>query len=298
MPLAALSTASCALLIVVPSQRKPTLALYIRCVKQILWTYAFIIFPISFFNYYLLHYFDVRADISQLPSLYASAPVAVLRARLTSGCSKTMTMQILAFFVIEDVLQYFLHRGLHWGIFYKYIHKVHHHHPAPFGITAAYAHPLEVLILAIPTYGGPLMFRPHLCTMYLWILIRELDSVHTHCGYEFPPQRWLSKLLPFYGGAYSPPSPPRSCVACIILTIRCVRLRVCHAPEPTSPRFQERSSTTTTITPSTSTLPRASPSSTRCSAPTSSPSTAPRCSPSPRTPQNKAIQLCIIRGDS
>lgn len=162
--------------------RKPTVALYLRCVKQILWTYAFIIFPLSFFNFYLLHFFEVRADLSELPSL------------------KTMTIQILTFFVIEDVLQYFLHRGLHWGIFYKYIHKVHHHHPAPFGITAAYAHPLEVLILAIPTYGGPLIFRPHLCTMYLWILIRELDSVHTHCGYEFPPQRWLNMLIPFYGG--------------------------------------------------------------------------------------------------
>src|SRR5690242_16768234 len=83
------------------------------------------------------------------------------------SCSKTMTFQILSFFVVEDVLQYFLHRALHVGWLYKYIHKVHHHHPAPFGITAAYAHPLEVLILAIPTYGGPLMFRPHLCTMYL-----------------------------------------------------------------------------------------------------------------------------------
>lgn len=111
-----------------------------------------------------------------------------------------MTVQILTFFIIEDVLQYFLHRWLHTGWAYVNIHKVHHHHPAPFGITAAYAHPLEVLILAIPTYGGPLIFRPHLCTMYLWILIRELDSVHTHCGYEFPPQRWLSTLIPYYGG--------------------------------------------------------------------------------------------------
>lgn len=202
-----------------------------------------------------------------------------------------MTMQILAFFVIEDVLQYFLHRGLHWGIFYKYIHKVHHHHPAPFGITAAYAHPLEVLILAIPTYGGPLMFRPHLCTMYLWILIRELDSVHTHCGYEFPPQRWLGKLLPFYGGARSH---PRSCALRLFCSHGSVCVvRVQYRADLTG-LFQERSSTTTTITPSTSTSPRASPSSTRCSAPTSSPSIAPRCSPSPRTLPNEAIELCII----
>jgi sterol desaturase/sphingolipid hydroxylase (fatty acid hydroxylase superfamily) len=175
------------------------LALYARCVKQILWTYAFIIFPISFFNYYLLHFFNIKSELSLLPSLCVFILVCILTAPYFLH-SKTMTIQILAFFVVEDVLQYFLHRALHWGFLYKYIHKVHHHHPAPFGITAAYAHPLEVLILAIPTYGGPLLFTPHLCTMYLWILIRELDSVHTHCGYEFPPQRWLSTLIPYYGG--------------------------------------------------------------------------------------------------
>ncbi len=133
-----------------------------------------------------------------------------------------MFVQLLIFFAVEDVLQYFLHRLLHYSWLYQNIHKVracmcdrtrhdsssdaliithqvHHHHQFPFGLTAAYAHWAEILILAIPTYGGPLLVAPHLCTMYLWIIVRELDSIHTHCGYEFPFQR-LMNYIPFYGG--------------------------------------------------------------------------------------------------
>jgi hypothetical protein len=47
-----------------------------------------------------------------------------------------------------------------------------------------------------------MLLRPHLCTMYLWILIRELDSIHTHCGYEFPIQKLINKIVPFYGGKF------------------------------------------------------------------------------------------------
>jgi hypothetical protein len=60
----------------------------------------------------------------------------------------------------------------------------------------------EVLILAIPTYSGPVALAPHLFTIYAWILLRELDSVITHSGYEFGWQRFVERIVPFYGGLF------------------------------------------------------------------------------------------------
>ncbi len=45
--------------------------------------------------------------------------------------------------VIEDTWHYWGHRFLHDKRYYKYVHKVHHYYPAPFGMVAEYAHPLE-----------------------------------------------------------------------------------------------------------------------------------------------------------
>ena len=45
-----------------------------------------------------------------------------------------LAWQIPVFLVIEDFYFYWVHRFLHWKRIYKYIHKVHHEHKAPFGI--------------------------------------------------------------------------------------------------------------------------------------------------------------------
>ena len=47
--------------------------------------------------------------------------------------------------VMEDTWHYFVHQLLHHKAIYKYIHKVHHHYQAPFGMVAEYAHPIETL---------------------------------------------------------------------------------------------------------------------------------------------------------
>ena len=47
--------------------------------------------------------------------------------------------------MLEDTWNYFQHRTLHDRRIYKYIHKVHHHFQAPFGLTAEYLHPVENL---------------------------------------------------------------------------------------------------------------------------------------------------------
>ena len=61
-------------------------------------------------------------------------------------------------FVLEDTWHYWFHRGLHYGVFYKYIHKQHHRYAAPFGLAAEYAHPVEVALLGLGTVGIPIVW--------------------------------------------------------------------------------------------------------------------------------------------
>lgn len=116
----------------------------------------------------------------------------------------TILFQLAVFFVCEDAWHYWLHRGLHYGVFYKYIHKQHHRYAAPFGLTAEYAHPIEVMLLGFGTVGIPIVWclftkNLHLFTVCLWITLRLFQAVDSHSGYEFP---WsLHHFLPFWAGA-------------------------------------------------------------------------------------------------
>lgn len=115
-----------------------------------------------------------------------------------------IVLQVALFFVLEDAWHYWFHRGLHYGAFYKYIHKQHHRYSAPFGMTAEYAHPVEVALLGMGTVGIPIIycffFRDlHLFTISIWIVLRLFQAIDAHSGYEFP---WsLHHILPFWAGA-------------------------------------------------------------------------------------------------
>lgn len=116
----------------------------------------------------------------------------------------SMILQVSVFFVLEDAWHYWFHRGLHYGAFYKYIHKQHHRYAAPFGLAAEYAHPIEVMLLGFGTVGIPIVWclitgDLHLFTVCIWIALRLFQAVDAHSGYEFP---WsLHHFLPFWAGA-------------------------------------------------------------------------------------------------
>ncbi|CAN3354948.1 C-4 methylsterol oxidase [Diutina catenulata] len=116
----------------------------------------------------------------------------------------TMVAQWALFFILEDAWHYWFHRALHYGVFYKYIHKQHHRYAAPFGLAAEYAHPIEVMLLGLGTVGIPVVFcmitqNLHLFTVSIWIILRLFQAVDAHSGYEFP---WsLHHFLPFWAGA-------------------------------------------------------------------------------------------------
>lgn len=124
---------------------------------------------------------------------------------------KIMLLQIMAFFVLEDIWHYWFHRLFHYGVLYKYIHKHHHRYAAPFGFAAEYAHPVEVMALGLGTIGFPILYAYmskyywiqlpslHLFTICVWISLRLFQAVDSHSGYDFP---WsLTHILPIWAGA-------------------------------------------------------------------------------------------------
>ncbi|KAK4848850.1 hypothetical protein QYF36_018055 [Acer negundo] len=122
-----------------------------------------------------------------------------IRTSLPLPSKWEMFWQILVYFIVEDYSNYWIHRWLHtkWG--YEKIHHVHHEYTAPFGFAAPYAHWAEILILGLPSFLGPAFVPGHIITYWLWFILRQIESIETHSGYEFP---WSpSRYIPFYGGS-------------------------------------------------------------------------------------------------
>jgi len=92
-----------------------------------------------------------------------------------------------------------VHRFLHWKAIYGYVHKIHHTFKAPFGIVAEYAHPVETIVLGIGFFIPMLLLCDHLLFMFIWFLVRMVQTHEAHCGYELPFNPLY--LVPFYGGA-------------------------------------------------------------------------------------------------
>jgi len=156
-------------------------ALQWRCLKRLLFLHFVIEFPIILLAHHFFRFLGMGTDYSQIPSWW------------------TIAWQMVAFLAIEDFYFYWIHRLLHYGPFYKHIHKVHHHHAAPFGIAAEYAHPVETMFLGIGTVLGPVLLATHLFTVWAWLVVRLFQTVEVHSGYNFP---WsLNNWIPFWGGA-------------------------------------------------------------------------------------------------
>ncbi|KAH7415417.1 hypothetical protein KP509_14G042500 [Ceratopteris richardii] len=100
--------------------------------------------------------------------------------------------------MIEDYLNYWIHRWLHTEWAFKNIHYKHHEFVPVTGLTGPYAHWLEVLLLGFPSFVGPAFVPCHVVTFWLWIALRQLEAIETHGGFDFP--WWPTKLIPFYGG--------------------------------------------------------------------------------------------------
>ncbi|CAI0539930.1 unnamed protein product [Linum tenue] len=144
----------------------------------------------------ILYHFGVN-----LPVMLVSYPVFKhmgMKISLPLPSWRVVLTQILFYFILEDFIFYWGHRILHTKWLYKHVHSVHHEYATPFGLTSEYAHPAEILFLGFATIIGPAITGPHLSTLWLWMVLRVLETVEVHSGYHFP---WsLSNFLPLYGG--------------------------------------------------------------------------------------------------
>ncbi|KAI5437110.1 Methylsterol monooxygenase 2-2 [Lathyrus oleraceus] len=151
-----------------------------KCIVRLLIYHFGVNLPVMIFSYPVFKYMGMRSSLP-LPSW------------------NIILTQIIFYFILEDFIFYWGHRILHTKWLYKHVHSVHHEYATPFGLTSEYAHPAEILFLGFATIVGPAITGPHLITLWLWMVLRVLETVEAHCGYHFP---WsLSNFIPLYGGA-------------------------------------------------------------------------------------------------
>lgn len=163
----------------VQKQWYPGARALLRCTVSLVFLFFGVMLPLIASSYPIFRWVGVRRD-PPLPR----ADVVVL--------------QVITCFVIEDFGNYWIHRWLHTPWLYRHIHYWHHQWSAPFSLAATDAHPLEVILLGVPTIAGPVLLSSHLFTTLVWMMLRQYEAIDIHSGYEF---RWnLNCYLPFYGG--------------------------------------------------------------------------------------------------
>lgn len=166
----------------IQADKPNTRELQTRCLWRVLANHLLLVLPLILLTHPVLDLLGMQTSVASLPT---AAHVAA---------------QVFFFFFVEDIVFYWGHRALHTPYLYRNIHVIHHHHSAPFGMAAEYAHPIEVIFLGTATIIGPLILPPHLFTLYVYLALRCLQTVDCHSGYDFP---WgLRKYFPLYGGAF------------------------------------------------------------------------------------------------
>jgi sterol desaturase/sphingolipid hydroxylase (fatty acid hydroxylase superfamily) len=151
-----------------------------NCFKRLMFLHFVVELPMMIMSHPILDFLGMSMELP-LPSLYS-----------------IVTTCLFSFF-IEDFYFYVVHRLLHWGWFYKAIHKVHHEHTSPFGMVGEYAHPVETVVLGFGTLLGPYLFARHVVALWIWVTVRVFQVVEVHSGYDFP---WsLNRWIPGWGGA-------------------------------------------------------------------------------------------------
>jgi 4-alpha-methyl-delta7-sterol-4alpha-methyl oxidase len=109
-----------------------------------------------------------------------------------------MALQIVFFIYLDDILFYWMHRALHTRWLFRQVHSVHHRVRTPCAVAGLYFNWLEFIAISSLVIVGPLLVGAHVVTVWIWVVIRQLEAAEGHSGYDFP---WSPlRILPGYDG--------------------------------------------------------------------------------------------------
>jgi sterol desaturase/sphingolipid hydroxylase (fatty acid hydroxylase superfamily) len=116
----------------------------------------------------------------------------------------TMAWQVFAAYLCYDCMFYFSHRALHSKSLYVKYHKQHHQFTTSIGMASSHQHPVEGAIQLLNWYiplgiVGWLNSGIHISTVFAYNILRWIETVDAHCGYNFPFSPF--SFIPFFGGA-------------------------------------------------------------------------------------------------
>jgi sterol desaturase/sphingolipid hydroxylase (fatty acid hydroxylase superfamily) len=104
--------------------------------------------------------------------------------------------------ICEDFAFHIFHRIAHWKYLYPHFHKYHHNYTTTVSLAGEHFHPVDFVFGAlIPVQLGAKLLGKHLhvTTYFMWVVVRTMESVDAHSGYEFP---WSPfRLIPFAASA-------------------------------------------------------------------------------------------------
>ncbi|MCB9642200.1 MAG: sterol desaturase family protein [Myxococcales bacterium] len=135
--------------------------------------------------------------------LYTATGMAFHSAQLPSWY--IVILQVLCFMLVEDTLFYWAHRLFHHRALFRRFHRLHHDFRVSSAVASQYMHPLEFIATGIiPTFSGPLVllllgWEVHILTFWIWLVLRILETVDGHSGYELP--FWFPHKLLYGSGA-------------------------------------------------------------------------------------------------
>ena len=108
-----------------------------------------------------------------------------------------MLLSIALFLMFTDCLIYWIHRGLHHRLLYKYLHKPHHKWKVPTPFASHAFHPIDGFLQSIPYHIYPFLFPLHKLTYLGLFLFVNVWTVSIHDGdYRVP-----LLLQPFINGS-------------------------------------------------------------------------------------------------
>lgn len=98
-------------------------------------------------------------------------------------------------FFLHDTYFYWMHRGMHHPVLFKYVHLVHHKSTNPSPWTAYAFHPLEAVLEAAILPLIAFTLPVHKGTIGMFFLFQIIYNVYGHLGFELYPRGFHKTLI-------------------------------------------------------------------------------------------------------